>query len=84
MCIKKVEAWSFDGQTYDSERKALRAAVGKIVNNPGVAEHVMSNAESLLPYLKRVIVLDAPNELSTGDANATEVTSEKASGEPKT
>lgn len=83
MCIKKVEAWSFDGQTYDSERKAIRAAVGKIVNNPGVAEHVINSAEALLPYLERVIQLDAPVDASGTTATGTEVTSEKLDGEPK-
>lgn len=58
MTIQKVEAWSYDGKTYPSERDAIRAAIAKrIGNNEAIARNIMDSAADILPLLQRAAEL---------------------------
>jgi len=76
MCIKKVEAWSFDGKTYPTEDAALRAAITKHLGTNAAANEAMRNADDLVPLLQRVI------DNRSGNV-AAEVTSENDDKDPE-
>jgi len=76
MCIKKVEAWSFDGKTYPTEDAALRAAITKHLGTNAAGNEAMRNADDLVPLLQRVI------DNRSGNV-AAEVTSENDDKDPE-
>jgi hypothetical protein len=49
----KVERFELDGQSYPTEEAAIKAAVGKVLGNPGVASSVLTEACALAPLLAR-------------------------------
>lgn len=53
MCIKRVEAWAFDGKTYEHEIDAVQVAVENMIGNPGTAKAVLGRIGELLPLLNR-------------------------------
>lgn len=63
MCIKKVEAYAYDGKTYPREIDAIIAAIAKrIGNNEAIARNVADSAADLIPLLNRVAELRAPKK----------------------
>lgn len=64
MCIKKVEAWAYDGNTYPTEIDALSSAINHTIGNTGTAKLVLENLPVLLPLLDRYA--EITEELSAG------------------
>lgn len=63
MNIKKIEAYSFDGKTYETEEAAIQAAIAKrIGNTPAVARNIADSAADLIPLLQRVLEIRSPSE----------------------
>lgn len=60
MCIRKVEAWAFDGKTYEREIDAVQHAVENMIGNPGTAKAVLGRIGELLPLLNRYAELRDP------------------------
>lgn len=57
MCITKVEAWAFDGKTYEHEIDAVQHAVENMLGNAGMAKTVLGRIGELLPLLDRYATL---------------------------
>lgn len=53
----KTETFTLNGQPYNDEASALRAAVAAALGNPGLTATVLGNARTLAPLLARAAEL---------------------------
>ena len=55
----KVQTFEYGDDVFLKEEDCIRAVVTNIVDNPGLALTVLTNAEELLPVLNRYVALQA-------------------------